>query len=213
MNFTRYVRMGSSLCAISSALIACRAKHDPHPDVRPDEPPLLTEGARIAKPIEGMKHALAIPLGKTGAIEIVLTNHAATCQYLTDRVFEQGCNVWRSRITLPPKAQKPGRYPVGEAFAYLDRRALGPGGAWLDRGVCENIGNDLHGELEITNISRDTIEGRISNSSAVNPRSKALLDGSFVAKRCPACMMTGDDCKQHSDCCTNLCSSGGHCSP
>jgi len=213
MNLTRHVHGALVLSAISLLVIACRTRLEPDPDVRGEGPDASAAGARLMKPIEGMQHALAIPHGSSGAIEIVLTNHLATCRYWTDQVFAQRCDVWRSRITLPPQAQKPGRYPVGQTFAYLDRRATGPGGAWMDGGVCENIGDHLNGEIEITNISRDSIVGRISNSEARDPRSKALLDGSFIAKRCPACMMTGDTCKENADCCTNLCSSRGHCSP
>lgn len=163
--------------------------------------------------MRGLKHAFAIPLGNSGTIEIVLTDHPATCTYWTDSTFADRCDVWRARISLPASAQRPGRYRIEQNFAYLDRKATGAKGAWQSAGACEGGGGNMKGEIEIIAISQSTIEARLCDTATEDPRDHNLVRGSFVAQRCPACGMTRDRCSTNADCCSGNCGSGGHCGP
>lgn len=157
---------------------------------------------------------MAIPQGKTGVIELVLTDQPASCKYWSAPP-RTGCNSVGARISLPPALQKRGVYPLGGAngdFAYLDHQYTSSGGAWQTQPACNNGGGDLEGTLEITAITQNEIRGRICGSHTGNPSQNGLVDGTFVAKRCPACLMTGDSCTSDSQCCTNLCG-GGTCDP
>jgi hypothetical protein len=187
---------------------AAAAIHQGQADVSP-------RPASDAGSIQGLVEALAIPHEPTGTIEIVLASYPATCAYWTNPAFGQSCDVWRTRIYLPIRAQKPGSYRIEQDFAYLDRKASTPTGPWQSAPHCEGIGGDLRGKIEIDRITKDTIEGRISDVEAGEKdraaRNRGLLRGAFVARRCPACGTTGQACTTNADCCAGNCN--GHCRP
>jgi len=156
--------------------------------------------------------ALAIPRAGTGYIEIVLTDYPASCRYWADKRFEKSCDVWRARITLPPQAQKPGTYRVDQHFAYLDQRQRRSGGAWQKGSVCKVAGGNLKGTLRIERVEKDRIVGSICDSRTTHTSNPNLIDGRFVARRCPACANPGGGCRQDAECCNNACV-GGRCIP
>ncbi|MEZ4223601.1 MAG: hypothetical protein R3B13_21815 [Polyangiaceae bacterium] len=170
--------------------------------------PASQAAAKCSAPIQGLVEALAIPQGSSGDIELVLTNHPASCSYWADKRFENACDVWRTRITITPAMQKPGSYRVDHSFAYLDQRSSSSAGAWQKGSVCKRTGGDLHGTLRIDRIEQDRIIGSICGSSTSFTPNPNLVDGHFVARRCPACASTGDSCKSDADCCTNACVQG-----
>ncbi len=169
------------------------------------QPPV---SGKCSAPVVGLVGALAIPQGDSGDIEIVLTNHPASCRYWADKQFEKSCDVWRTRITLPAESQKPGTYRVEQRFAYLDQRLSRSGGAWQKGSVCKMAGGNLSGKLRIEAVERDRIIGSICGSKTTYTPNPNLVDGRFVARRCPACAMTGDGCRQDADCCANACVQG-----
>jgi hypothetical protein len=169
--------------------------------------------ARCSKPVAKLVEALAIPQGSTGGIEIVLSDHPLSCSYWSGRRFDDSCGVWRARIYLPPRSQHAGKYRLEKDFAFLDRNVTASGGAWLDASICEDAGGDLKGELQIVAIEQDRIKGRICGSHTGDGwKNPGLIDGSFEARRCPACGMTRDPCQTDEDCCAANCG-GGTCHP
>lgn len=164
--------------------------------------------------IRGLIQALAIPHGNTGVIEIVLAEYPVSCAYWTDPTFAKDCGAWRARINLPPQNQKPGAYKVGQEFAYLDRSA-DPTAGRKDAGTCSGVsGGNLDGTIGIVSVDSKVIVGSLCETATTdnNPKNRALIDGTFTAKLCPACSMTGTACKSNAECCTGNCS-GGHCNP
>jgi hypothetical protein len=157
------------------------------------------------------RHAMAIPQGKSGVIELVLTDQAASCAY-GSAPRSSRCDYVRARISLSPAMQKRGTYALGAEFAYLDHEYSSSGGAWQRQPVCSMGGGDLTGSLEILAITATEIRGRICGSRTGSPNENGLVDGTFVASRCPSCAMTGDSCSSNSDCCAANCG-GGTCHP
>jgi hypothetical protein len=181
----------------------------------PEQPPEAPrQGADVPAtcggPVKKVVNALAIPHANQGTIELVVTDHPASCTYWTDPQ-RKTCDFWRARIYLPARAQKAGRYRIEQSFAYLDRKVTGPSGAWQSGGVCEWSGGDLTGDLDVLKITQDTIEARFCDTDTKTHNSKGLLDGTIVAKRCPACLTTGMACAANGECCTGNCV--GHCGP
>jgi hypothetical protein len=158
--------------------------------------------------IGGLVDALAIPHAQSGDIEIVLTNHAASCRYWADKHFDNSCDVWRTRITLPPEAQKPGVYRVEQSFAHLDQRTSTSKGAWQKGAGCRTAGGRLSGTLRIERVESNRIIGSICGSQTDSTSNDSLVDGRFSARRCPSCAGTGDGCASNADCCANACVSG-----
>jgi hypothetical protein len=167
-----------------------------------------------ARPIHGLLNAFAIPQGRTGTVELVLSDRTMDCHYWTDD-FQDRCDIWRARISVAAKNQKPGTYALADDFAYLDRRVAVQGhGAKAAGFTCNSGGGRLAGTLEITSVDQRGIRGSICSSrvDGTNHADDSLIDGTFVATRCPACAMTGDPCSSNQDCCAGNCGSG-RCHP
>jgi hypothetical protein len=202
----------ASITATTTPITAEAANRTPSSGSAP-APPLPPPSSSFAATSCGngvTTHAMAIPHGKTGVIQLVLTDHAASCAYWSNQ--PKGCNYTRARIYLKPSVQAAGKYRLSDDFAYLDREFTTSGGAWQSQPVCTMGGGDLNGDIEILAITQTEIKGRICGSHTGDPRDNGLADGVFVAKRCPACAMTGDSCQSNADCCAANCG-GGTCHP
>lgn len=178
--------------------VAVAPSAEPYPD---------DAGACASDQVHELVDALAIPHAQSGDIELVLTNHDATCNYAADRAFSDRCDVWRARVMLPPEAQEPGAYSIDQSFAYLDQRVSGAPGRWTPGRACRMAGGNLSGTLVIESVERNRITGYICGS-ATGDSNPSIIDGRFVAMRCPSCAGTGDACVSASDCCNNACSAG-----
>lgn len=157
------------------------------------------------------QYAMAIPQGTTGNIELVLTEQPTSCAYAS-ATRTTNCDYVRARISLSPAMQTRGKYLLSDEFAYLDHEYSSSGGAWQSRPACSMGGGDLKGSLEILAVTQTEIRGRICGSHTGAANENGLVDGTFIAKRCPSCAMTGDSCQSNDDCCAANCG-GGTCHP
>ena len=196
------------LLLLTWTLAACTAAPgSPDEPAAPQPSGHTPPAGQCSLPVANLVEAWAIPHGKTGRIELVLSNHPASCAYWADDSFRDSCDVWRARVDLPPELQAPGTYPVDQSFAYLDHRVTGTRGAWADEAACRNAGHNLTGSLTIDRITDNRIVGSVCGTP------DGVIDGRFEAIRCPTCAATSETCSTDADCCSNHCGSGRTCAP
>ncbi|MBZ5710142.1 hypothetical protein [Nannocystis pusilla] len=119
------------------------------------------------------------PGGEPELLHVRFSSQSFTC---ADPHGELACgHNWEVALQIPAEFQVPGVYALADGQVHASAHANGGGGD----DVCEEADGAVTGTLEIDAVEDGAVTGRLCHLRAFLLEGPIVLDGTFVAPRCP----------------------------